>query len=149
MFNSKSKSEGNEENVPASASMIGAGTTLKGDITSSGDIRIDGTLKGNIIGSSKVIIGANGVVEGDISGQQADIMGKVSGSIKVKDLLQLKNGSSVEGNISAGKLQVEPSAVFNGQCHMTSSNGNANTGSSGNIIAMKETTDSDARAAAR
>ena len=120
MFNSKSKSEGSEENVPASASMIGAGTVLKGDITSSGDIRIDGTLRGNIIGAAKVIIGANGTVEGDIAGQQADIMGKVVGSIKVKDLLQLKNGSTVEGNISSGKLQVEPTATFNGQCHMGS-----------------------------
>jgi len=122
MFNTKSKSENFEENVTASASMIGAGTTLKGDITSNGDLRIDGTLKGNIVGSARVIIGANGTVEGDISGQQADIMGKVTGSIKVKDLLQLKNGSVVEGNITAGKLQVEPNATFNGQCHMTASN---------------------------
>lgn len=129
MFNTKSKSENYEESSTASASMIGAGTTLKGDITSNGDLRIDGTLKGNIIGSARVIIGANGVVEGDISGQQADIMGKVTGSIKVKDLLQLKNGSVVEGNISAGKLQVEPSAVFNGQCHMVSS-ASSNSGSS-------------------
>ncbi|HEY0677899.1 MAG TPA: polymer-forming cytoskeletal protein [Chitinophagaceae bacterium] len=151
MFNSKSKSENNEENVPASASMIGAGTTLKGDITSNGDLRIDGTLKGNIIGSAKVIIGANGVVEGDISGQQADIMGKVVGSIRVKDLLQLKNGSTVDGNISAGKLQVEPSAAFNGQCQMISTvNQNAETKSgSGNIIAMKDPKESDARAVAR
>jgi cytoskeletal protein CcmA (bactofilin family) len=127
MFNTKSKSENYEENATASASMIGAGTTLKGDITSNGDLRIDGTLKGNIIGSARVIIGANGVVEGDISGQQADIMGKVTGSIKVKDLLQLKNGSMVEGNISAGKLQVEPSAVFNGQCHMVSAGSSNNS----------------------
>lgn len=133
MFNTKSKSENYEENVTASASMIGAGTTLKGDITSNGDLRIDGTLKGNIIGSAKVIIGANGVVEGDISGQQADIMGRVSGSIKVKDLLQLKNGSVVEGNISAGKLQVEPSAVFNGQCHMNTSSNSSNTESKSSI----------------
>lgn len=146
MFNSKSKSDNNEENLPASASMIGAGTTLKGDITSNGDLRIDGTLKGNIIGSAKVIIGANGLVEGDISGQQADIMGKVVGSIRVKELLQLKNGSLVEGNISAGKLQVEPSAVFNGQCQMVTVNGEAKNGS---IIAMKETKEVDARAVAR
>lgn len=150
MFNSKSKSENNDENLPASASMIGAGTTLQGDITSNGDLRIDGTLKGNIIGSAKVIIGANGVVEGDISGQQADIMGKVNGSIKVKDLLQLKNGSQVNGNISAGKLQVEPSAVFNGQCHMSAnvSSGIADTKTGGSLIAMTETKE-DARAAAR
>jgi cytoskeletal protein CcmA (bactofilin family) len=149
MFNSKSKSENNEENVPASASMIGAGTVLKGDITSNGDLRIDGTLKGNIIGSAKVIIGANGVVEGDISGQQADIMGKVTGSIRVKDLLQLKNGSVVNGNISAGKLQVEPSATFNGQCHMSNGAGNTSEIKSGNIISMNEIKEQDAKAAAR
>ena len=119
MFNNKSKSETTETVVPTgSASLIGSGTSLKGDITSSGDLRIDGTLIGNIICSSKVIIGANGVVEGDVSGVTADIMGKVSGTIKVKELLQLKSNCQVNGNIHSAKLQIEPAANFNGQCHM-------------------------------
>ena len=66
-----------------------------------------------------MVIGSNGVVEGDISGQQADIMGRINGTIKVKELLQLKGGSNVTGNIYAAKLQIETSANFNGQCHMT------------------------------
>jgi cytoskeletal protein CcmA (bactofilin family) len=123
MFNGKSKSEGfelgAEKPASTSASLIGAGTTMKGDITSSGDLRIDGTLVGNIHCTAKVVIGANGNVQGDIGGQQADIMGKVSGTIKVKDLLQLKGGSVVNGNIEAAKLQIEPTANFNGGCHMT------------------------------
>src|ERR1700730_1585476 len=119
MFNNKSKSETTETVVPTgSASLIGSGTSLEGDITSSGDLRIDGTLVGNIICSSKVIIGANGVVEGDVSGVTADIMGKVSGTIKVKELLQLKSNCQVNGNLHAAKLQIEPAANFNGQCHM-------------------------------
>jgi cytoskeletal protein CcmA (bactofilin family) len=119
MFNNKSKSEATESAVPTgSASLIGSGTTLKGDITSSGDLRIDGTLVGNINCSSKIIIGANGVVEGDISGQQADIMGKVTGTIKVKELLMLKSNCQVNGNLYSAKLQIEPAASFNGQCHM-------------------------------
>ncbi|MBS1935183.1 MAG: polymer-forming cytoskeletal protein [Bacteroidetes bacterium] len=120
MFNGKSKSDilGGDTPSGSSASLIGAGTSLKGDITSNGDLRIDGTLTGNINCSAKVVIGANGVVEGDIVGQQADIMGKVNGTIKVKDLLQLKGGSIVNGNIQAAKLQIEPSATFNGECHM-------------------------------
>jgi cytoskeletal protein CcmA (bactofilin family) len=120
MFNGKSKSDVLGE-VPAgtSTSLIGAGTSLKGDITSNGDLRIDGTLEGNIHCSAKVVIGANGVVRGDINGQQADIMGKVTGTIKVKDLLQLKGGSQLNGNIQASKLQIEPAANFNGECHMS------------------------------
>jgi cytoskeletal protein CcmA (bactofilin family) len=119
MFNNKTKSETAETPAtPGSASLIGSGTSLKGDITSSGDLRIDGTLVGNIICSSKVIIGANGVVEGDISGVTADIMGKVTGTIKVKELLQLKSNCLVNGNLHSAKLQIEPAASFNGQCHM-------------------------------
>jgi cytoskeletal protein CcmA (bactofilin family) len=122
MFNQKSKSENYSETAApgtGAATIIAAGTTLKGDISSNGDIRIDGTLQGNIQCQAKVVIGSNGSVDGDISGQQADIMGKVSGTIKVKELLQLKGGSQVNGNLYAGKLQIEPSANFNGQCHMT------------------------------
>lgn len=120
MFNQKSKSDTFQDTpTPGGASIIASGTTLKGDISSSGDIRIDGVLQGNIHCTAKVVIGSNGVVNGDIAGQQADIMGKVTGTIKVKELLQLKGGSQVNGNIHAGKLQIEPSANFNGQCHMT------------------------------
>ena len=132
MFNNKSKSESTESVVPTgSASLIGSGTSLKGDITSSGDLRIDGTLVGNIICSSKIIIGANGVVEGDISGQQADIMGKVSGTIKVKELLQLKSNCQVNGNLYSAKLQIEPAASFNGQCHMIQEQPASASGKSG------------------
>src|SRR5882757_5840423 len=119
MFNGKAKSDVlGEAPVGTSTSLIGAGTSMKGDITSNGDLRIDGTLVGNIHCSAKVVIGANGVVQGDINGQQADIMGKVTGTIKVKDLLQLKGGSMVNGNLQAAKLQIEPTANFNGECHM-------------------------------
>ncbi|HOA37079.1 MAG TPA: polymer-forming cytoskeletal protein [Flavihumibacter sp.] len=120
MFSGKSKSDSFTEttNSGTSTSLIGNGTTLKGDISSNGDMRIDGTLIGNINSTAKVVIGANGVVEGDIIGAQADIMGKVTGTIKVKELLQLKASGIVNGNIHAGKLQIEPAATFNGACHM-------------------------------
>jgi cytoskeletal protein CcmA (bactofilin family) len=98
--------------------MIGAGTIITGDIESNGDIRIDGILKGNLTGKAKVIIGAEGVVEGNIEGVQADIMGQVTGTIRVQELLFLHGKTQVNGDIYAGKLQVEPTAVFNGNCHM-------------------------------
>lgn len=110
------------------ATLISAGTTLKGDIQSNSDLRIDGTIIGNVTSSSKIVIGATGTVEGDISGTQADIVGKVSGNVKTKDLLQLRGDCIVNGNVYAGKLQVEPTATFNGQCHM------------GNVVEMATTT---------
>jgi cytoskeletal protein CcmA (bactofilin family) len=119
VFNNKNKTDMQQSTTNGNgATLISAGTTLKGDISSNSDLRIDGTVLGNIHSSAKIIIGSSGVVEGDISGNQADIVGKVSGNIRAKELLQLRGESVVTGNLYAGKLQVEPSATFNGQCHM-------------------------------
>jgi cytoskeletal protein CcmA (bactofilin family) len=120
MFNTKSKQEmGSEKSTSTGgATLIAAGTTLKGDISSNNDLRIDGAIIGNIYCKAKVVIGSSGHVEGDVEGNQCDVVGKISGNIRVKDLLQLRGECKVNGNIQAGKLQVEPTATFNGQCHM-------------------------------
>ena len=117
MFKSKSKSSFNET-VATDTTIIGAGTTIVGNIQSNGDIRIDGVLKGNLSAKAKILIGADGVVEGDIDGKHADILGKVTGKVKVADLLYLHGNGVVDGDLYAGKLQIEPTASFNGQCHM-------------------------------
>ena len=117
MFNAKSKSDG-LAGTSGGNTLIGAGTTIKGDLISNGDVRIDGTLIGNISGSAKVLIGQDGEVQGDIEGQQADIQGKVTGKLVIKELLNLRSEAIIRGNIHAGKLQIEPTVTFNGQCHM-------------------------------
>ena len=121
MFNNKNKTDMQPEKSNGNGhgtTLVGAGPSLKGDISSNSDLRIDGTVIGNISSSAKIVIGSNGVVEGDLSGNQADIVGKVTGNIRAKELLQLRGECEVTGNLYAGKLQVEPTAVFNGQCHM-------------------------------
>ncbi len=100
------------------ATLISAGTVLEGNISSSSDLRIDGTVYGNVKSGARIIVGGSGVVEGDVSGNQADINGRVKGNIHTQELLQLRGECRVTGNIYAGKLQVEPTATFNGQCHM-------------------------------
>jgi cytoskeletal protein CcmA (bactofilin family) len=101
-----------------SATLISSGTELQGDIKSENDLRIDGTIIGNVMSNAKIVIGPNGFVEGNIEALQADIMGKVKGNVVVKELLQLRGESNVQGNVTADKLQIEPTAVFNGQCKM-------------------------------
>ena len=116
MFNSKSKTT---DYVSSGAnSLIGAGTIINGDIETNGDIRIDGILNGNLSGSAKILIGPEGIVEGNVQGQQADLLGTVSGTIKISDLLHLRGNATVKGDIHAGRLQIEPTVTFNGQCHM-------------------------------
>jgi cytoskeletal protein CcmA (bactofilin family) len=119
VFNNKNKTDMQQPtNSGNGTTIISAGTILKGDISSNGDLRIDGTIIGNISSAAKIVIGGSGIVEGDLTGNQADIVGKVSGNIRAKELLQLRGEAVVNGNLYAGKLQIEPSATFNGQCHM-------------------------------
>ncbi|WP_051268383.1 bactofilin family protein [Terrimonas ferruginea] len=118
MFNNPKKTDMQEKSISGGATLVSAGTTFKGDISSTSDLRIDGKVVGNIQSTARVVIGANGEVEGDITGNQADIVGKVSGNIRAKELLQLRGDCVVTGNLYAGKLQVEPTATFNGHCHM-------------------------------
>jgi cytoskeletal protein CcmA (bactofilin family) len=117
MFNSKSKS-GASEAQGGSATIIGAGTTINGNIESTGDIRIDGTLIGNLTSKAKILVGADGVIEGAIKGKNADVLGKVTGQMDIKEVLQLRGKCVIDGDIFAGKLEVEPTATFNGRCHM-------------------------------
>ena len=98
--------------------ILAAGTEINGKIKTSGDIRIDGLLIGDIQTNAKVLVGSTGEVRGDIQSQQADILGKVTGNLKIADLLCLKANSSVQGNVYTSQLQVDPSAAFNGECHM-------------------------------
>ena len=136
MFN-KEKNQSTASFNPASATLISAGTTLVGNVQSETDLRIDGTVQGNIACTSKIIVGPNGCVEGDIEGVQADITGRVIGNIAVTDLLQLREKCHVQGNIAAGKLQVDPTALFNGQCQM---------GTHAEIVQMNPTDEQQAEA---
>ncbi len=117
MFNSKSKSSSSESTI-GSTTIIGVGTVIIGNIESSGDIRIDGTLIGNVNGKAKVLIGPDGVIEGALQGKQADVLGKITGQINIQEVLNLRGNCVVDGDIYASRLEVEPSATFNGTCHM-------------------------------
>jgi cytoskeletal protein CcmA (bactofilin family) len=127
MFNKEKTTTQIDRPSGGSATIICTGTTLHGDVTSDNDLRIDGTIQGNVTSSAKVIVGNTGYIEGNIDGQQADINGKVVGNILAKELLQLRGQCDVQGNITAAKLQVEPTATFNGICQM---------GSVANIVQM-------------
>ncbi len=119
MFNNKNTS-GMRNNLPDSGTVniIGAGTTIEGDVVSSGDIRIDGTLKGTVKTRGKLVVGPSGNVEGEVNCQNADISGTIRGKVNVAELLSLKGTAKLSGEISTGKLSIEPGADFSGSCSM-------------------------------
>ncbi len=99
--------------------LIGAGTTITGDIHVNGDMRLDGAVKGKLSGKGKVVIGTSGSLEGEIHCQNADISGYVKGQLQVSELLVLKSTAKIIGDIHAQKISIEPGALFTGNCSMS------------------------------
>jgi cytoskeletal protein CcmA (bactofilin family) len=117
MFTNKNESMKKTE-ITAAVNMIGAGTVITGDIQSNGDIRVDGTLKGSVSTTGKVVLGKEGVIEGDVVCNDADISGVIKAKISVSQLLSLKSTAKLNGDIITNKLSIEPGASFTGSCSM-------------------------------
>jgi cytoskeletal protein CcmA (bactofilin family) len=94
------------------------GTVIKGDIVSQADFRLDGELIGNFQSSGKLVIGPAGSVVGEVICNNADIEGKFNGVIHVAEVLNVKAKASIHGEVTVGKLSVEPGAEFSATCTM-------------------------------
>jgi len=97
---------------------IGPETTIKGDIISDGNFRIDGTLEGSIKTKGKVVVGEKGLIQGEVLCQNADVEGTIKGKLQVTQLLALKATAKIHGDILVDKLSIEPGANFTGSCKM-------------------------------
>ena len=102
----------------SSVNLIAAGTTITGDVKTEGDFRIDGTLQGTLIVKGKLVVGSNGHIQGEVECQNADVSGEVKGKINVTELLSLRSTAKINGEISTGKISIEPDAQFTGNCNM-------------------------------
>jgi cytoskeletal protein CcmA (bactofilin family) len=125
---SKSNSDMSRANEKLSSAVnaIGQGSTIKGDIITEGDLRIDGSLIGTINTKGRLVLGETGVVEGEVFCQNALIAGTVKARIQVTELLSLKATANLQGDIITNKLSIEPGANFTGSCSMGASVKNIN-----------------------
>ena len=117
MFSNLSESKKQPE-MKETVNTIGLGTVITGDFQSKGDIRVDGILKGSVNTSGKVVLGKEGVIEGDVICNSADVSGTIKAKITVSQLLSLKSTAKLDGDIITNKLSIEPGATFTGSCSM-------------------------------
>jgi cytoskeletal protein CcmA (bactofilin family) len=123
----------NYSDIPKSdeVTIISNGVKIEGKITSSGNIRIDGDVQGDITSQNNVAIGEFGKVNGQINANEIIIGGTVSGTVKAKEKLVLDSKSKLNGDIITKILVVEAGAKFEGKSKM---------GENKNIIEVKERT---------
>lgn len=120
MFNNKNdnKVNGTQSSQSPALNMVSEGTTFKGTINSSNDIRIAGVVEGDATTKGKLIITSSGVVNGDSKVGDADVAGKVEGTLRVDGKLNLRQSAVVNGDVYTKTLIVEEGAQINGACRM-------------------------------
>ncbi len=99
-------------------SIIGEGTTLRGEFNLNGLLRIDGVFYGKVKTNGKVLVGKNGVAECTIISGTVVIGGKVKGDILATERITLLSTGELIGNIKTPRLVIEEGVVFDGTCEI-------------------------------
>jgi len=97
---------------------MASSTSVKGDIFTENDFRLDGKVDGNVTCNGKLVIGPKGRVVGKVIAANAEILGEVEGTIVVAAKLVLKASAIIKGDIQTQTIEIEPNARFNGACSM-------------------------------
>jgi len=121
MFNSNKKTQAN---VPATMNgrpetVVGANTSIVGTLKSDGNIRIDGTVEGDIEILGNLIIGETGRVIATLKAQNVHVSGAVKGEITAVEQLEISPTGKVWGDIITAALHIEPGGLFRGQSAMS------------------------------
>jgi len=108
-------------NRPSSsvATLVAQDTVIEGEIKGSGDVRIEGTLKGKLNCTAEVHVAEGGVVEADLKAENVSVAGKVNGNIVGAQKIELGPSAEVEGDITSPRILIREGATFEGQVFMT------------------------------
>ena len=99
--------------------ILGPGSNLEGDLSAKGNLRIDGTFIGKLKVEGSLIVGKDGVLEGEFHTKNAIISGSLKGKLFVEEKAEFHSGAKFDGELSCKGLVVEDGVVFDGLCRMT------------------------------
>jgi cytoskeletal protein CcmA (bactofilin family) len=101
--------------VPTEQATIGRSLVIKGEISGSESIFVDGRIEGSInLAEHRVTIGRNGNVQANINAKEVVIMGKVTGNVDCSDRLDIRSEGSLTGDVVTHRISVEDGALLKG-----------------------------------
>lgn len=109
------------------AAVIGKSVQIRGEVKGSEDLLVDGQVEGTItLTESRLTIGPNANVAAHVSARDVVVLGTLNGNITATGRIELRQGSHLIGDISAGRLSIEENAIFKGKVDLIQ---NAKSGS--------------------
>lgn len=116
MFSNDSDSSADESTTNVTTSIVSEGATIEGVLEfSSVDLRIEGTVYGDITTDGRVVVSKGAKVEGTINARTIQIAGGVEGHIQAEEELVLCPPSEVHATLEADVLEIQPGADFSGE----------------------------------
>jgi cytoskeletal protein CcmA (bactofilin family) len=110
-----------KESDAAIQTFMGPQTTLEGILTFTGTVRLDGHFSGTIESEGgTMIVGANAVINADVTVRTASVSGEVRGNIRATDRIELHVPAKVYGDLHAPVVLIDEGVVFDGKCTATS-----------------------------
>ena len=94
------------------------GTEFSGELRFRDTLRVDGRVKGKIVSDNTLIVGESGQVDAEIDCGVVSIRGRVSGTVRGRQRIELLSGCRVQATLVSPKLVVEDGAFFQGDCRM-------------------------------
>jgi cytoskeletal protein CcmA (bactofilin family) len=94
---------------------IGKGLFVKGEISGTESLYIDGKVEGSInLPGSRVTVGRNGQVAASINAREIVILGKLRGNVSTSDRVDIRVGGALTGDVLAARISIEDGAFFKG-----------------------------------
>lgn len=94
---------------------IGKSLVIKGEVTGSESLYIDGKVEGSInLAGNRVTVGRNGQVAANISAREIVVLGKVRGNVTASDRVDIRSEGSLTGDVTAQRISIEDGAFFKG-----------------------------------
>lgn len=100
------------------STIIGAGITIEGEITSDEEVVVQGTVRGKLDAKEAVTVEQGAVVEADVTGGTLNVAGSITGNIVSSDRVDLQTGARVVGNVKAARITIADGASFKGNVDM-------------------------------
>jgi len=100
------------------STLLSKETEIRGSIKTQGSIRVDGTVHGDVTSAKSITIGSTGIVEGNISGEDIFVAGKVKGALSARGKISLESSAQIEGDLNTSRLSIAEGAVFRGLSNM-------------------------------
>ena len=122
MFNNKGNNEIQKQTNPSAQNaeinscVISKGTLIEGKFKTTEDLRLDGTIIGEVKSEKRLVMGTSGKIEGIVNCNESSIKGRIEGELNVGGLLHLLSTALIKGKIRAKKMVVDEGAEYNGEC---------------------------------